>query len=283
MVKTVECIGYFINICTNLVRCFFFKCIFDRISEFGKLQHQIFLACIYCLKDFTGIQIAAFFFVAVQNGFDTHDRIKNIRTGISLERSKPVNIKHIILCSLVGKISVFDCRKSYDFCCLFCILIFDTAVLNDLMEHFLIDICNEVFQTHNTTISCLKRFAVFAIHGTEPKERKLCLRFYKTGLSCTAKYLNEMQFLTFIYYIKDLIRIKKFYTFYDRCKISSRIKGSSVRFQKHARRNLFCVTFFFYINNQCTLIFISKSLIFHLLHHIRNVRLCIRFFLPEVK
>ena len=151
------------------------------------------------------------------------------------------------------------------------------------MEHFLIDICNEVFQTHNTAISCLKRFAVFAIHGTEPKERKLGLRFYKTGLSCTAKYLNEMQFLTFIYYIKDLIRIKKFYTFYDRCKISSRIKGSSVRFQKHARRNLFCVTFFFYINNQCTLIFISKSLIFHLLHHIRNVRLCIRFFLPEVK
>ena len=102
MVETIECIGYFINVCTNLVRCFFFECIFNRISESGKLQHQIFLACIYCRKDFTCIQIAAFFFVTVQNRFDTHDRIENIRTGISLKRSKPVNIKYVILCSLIG-------------------------------------------------------------------------------------------------------------------------------------------------------------------------------------
>ena len=92
-----------------------------------------------------------------------------------------------------------------------------------------------------------------------------------------------MQFLTFIHYIKDLIRIKQFYTFYDRRKVSRRIKGSSVRFQKHTRRNLFRVTFFFYIYNQRALVFISKSLVFHLLHHIRNVRLCIGFFLPEVE
>ena len=62
----------------------------------------------------------------------------------------------------------------------------------------------QIFQTHNTAVSCLKWLAIFAVHGTKTKEGKLCLRFYKTCLPCAAEYLNEMQFLTFIHYIKDL-------------------------------------------------------------------------------
>ena len=92
-----------------------------------------------------------------------------------------------------------------------------------------------------------------------------------------------MEFLTFIYNIKDLIRLEKFHTLYDGSKVCGRIKGSSVRFQKHARRDLLGVALFFYIYNKSTLILIGKSTFLHILYHIRNVRLCIGFFFPEVK
>ena len=228
MVKTVECIGYFINVCTDLMRCFFFESILNGTSEFCQLQHKVLLACIDSRKDFSCFKISAFFFITIENGFDTNDRIQDIRTCISFEGSKTINIKHIIFGCLIGQVTIFDCRKSYNLRCFFCILIFDTSVLDNLMEHLFVNICDEIFQTHNTALSCFERFSVFSIHGTKSKERKFRLRFYKSGLSCTAEYLNEMKFLTFVYYIKNFIRIKEFDTLYDRCKICCGIQRSSV-------------------------------------------------------
>ena len=74
MVKTVECIGYFINVCTDLMRCFFFESILNGTSEFCQLQHKVLLACIDSRKDFSCFKVSTFFFITIENGFDTNDR-----------------------------------------------------------------------------------------------------------------------------------------------------------------------------------------------------------------
>ena len=56
----------------------------------------------------------------------------------------------------------------------------------------------QIFQTHNAAISCLKRFAVFSVHGTESDMGQFHIRSDESGLSCTAEYLYEMHALTLI-------------------------------------------------------------------------------------
>ena len=103
------------------MRCFLFISIRDHLIEFGCFQHQRFLTVTSCRQNLQGIQITAFFFISVQDRFDTNGCIQNIRTGISFKRCKSFNIKNIIFGCLVGQVSVFDCRKSYDFCSRSCI------------------------------------------------------------------------------------------------------------------------------------------------------------------
>ena len=92
-----------------------------------------------------------------------------------------------------------------------------------------------------------------------------------------------MKFLTLINNVKDLIRLEELHTLYDRSKVCGCIQGSSVRFQKHARRDLLGIALFFYIYNKCSLILIGEPTFLHILYHIRNVRLRVGFFFPEVK
>ena len=49
-----------------------------------------------------------------------------------------------------------------------------------------------------------------------------------TGLSCAAEYLNKVEFLTFIYNIKDLIRLEQLHTLYNCGKVCSSIKRCPV-------------------------------------------------------
>ena len=127
---------------------------------------------------------------------------------VFLKGCKAVNIKDVIFGRLVGKISVFDCGKSYDLGSIFASLSLHCDSPRSC-DTFLINVCDQVLQTHNTAFSCLKRFTVFSIHGTETKEGKLGLRIYKTGFSCAAEYLDKGELLTFVYNIKDLIRLER--------------------------------------------------------------------------
>ena len=92
-----------------------------------------------------------------------------------------------------------------------------------------------------------------------------------------------MHFLTFIYHIDDLIRVVELHTLYNRSQIRGRIQRSSIRFEQHARRYFLGVCIFLHINDQCIITHISISAIFHLLYHIRNIWLCIRLALPQIK
>ena len=212
------------------MRCFLFISIRDHLIEFGCFQHQRFLTVTSCRQNLQGIQITAFFFISVQDRFDTDGCIQNIRTGISFKRCKSFNIKNIIFGCLVGQVSVFDCRKSYNFCSRSCIFFFDAAVVHDFFIHFFVDITNQIFQTHHTAFSCLERFPVFSVHGTKTKERQFGIIFYHTCFFGTAEYLNKMHLLTFVYHIHDLIRIVFFHTFHDSSKVCGRIQSSTIRF-----------------------------------------------------
>ena len=85
MIEAVECIGYFVNICTDLMWCFFFKGVLYSCTKTCQLKHQILLAVIYRIKDCTCLKVAALFCETVQNRFDTNDRIKDIRTCITFK------------------------------------------------------------------------------------------------------------------------------------------------------------------------------------------------------
>ena len=54
MIEAVECIGYLIDIRTDLMGCFFFKSVLSTIAcKAGKLKHQVLLTGINCRKDLT--------------------------------------------------------------------------------------------------------------------------------------------------------------------------------------------------------------------------------------
>ena len=197
--------------------------LWDTINEKGTTMNDVVILASF-IQEEAGMpaedaKVSACFHITVQDGFDTNDCIKDVRTCISLERGEAVYIKNIILGSLIGKIAVFDCGKSYDLGSILCIFIFYTAILHDLTIHFLINICDQIFQTHNAAFSCLKRLAVFSVHGTKTKEGKLGLRFYKTGLSCAAEYLYEMHALTLIRQVNNGIRVVILHTHHNRSKI----------------------------------------------------------------
>ena len=283
MVEAVEGVGDFVDVSADFVWCFFFEGVFDGASEFGQFQHEVFLAGVYCREEFSGFEVSAFFFVTVQDGFDSYNCVEDVRTCVSFEGGEAVDVEDVVFGCLVGEVTVFDCGEAYYFGCFLRILVFDASVFDNLVEHFFVDVCDQVFKTHNAAVSCLEWFAVFSVHGTEAKEGKFCLWFYETGLSCAAEYLDEVEFLAFVYDVEDLIRIEEFYSFYDRCKVCCCIKGCSVGFEKHAWRDFFGICVFFDIYNECSLIFVCEALVFHHLDHIRDVWLCVGFLFPEVE
>ena len=103
VVETVKSICQFINIRTDLVRRFLLECRLDHTVQLCQGHHQGFFAVICRSQDLTGLEIAPFFFISVQNRFDPDNGIQDIRACISFKRSKSVHIKNIIFGRLVER------------------------------------------------------------------------------------------------------------------------------------------------------------------------------------
>ena len=156
-------------------------------------------------------------------------------------------------------------------------------ILGDLAEHFLIDIRDQMLQTHDTALSCLKRLSVFSVHRTKTKEFQAGLFFYKASLACAAEHLDEMHLLTLVHHIDDFVRIKQLAALDDGRKVGRRIKRSSVGFQNDARRHFLRVRILCDIHDQCALIHVRIAFFFHFFYHLRYIRLRVRLFFPEIK
>ena len=83
------------------MRCFFFKSRCDHRIKSGQLQHQGFLAGIGSREHLACLRIFAFLTVAFQNGFDPHNGVQDVRPCIAFKGSETLNVKHIILGSLI--------------------------------------------------------------------------------------------------------------------------------------------------------------------------------------
>ena len=147
--------------------CKFFVSIFHHLVIFYQRKHQCFLALAGLLIYLKSCDRFSFFLVFVQDRFDPHDGVQNIRSCVSLKGSKSVYIEDIIFGSLIGQIPVLDCSHTYRFRSVLRFLFLYSTVVCDLLVHFLLNLSDQILQTHNTTFSCLKWFAVFSIHGTE--------------------------------------------------------------------------------------------------------------------
>ena len=282
MIELIKVVRKIIDICTQLMRSCLFIYIIDHFIEFHYLKHQRLL-CIILSRSDRSVKNSAILSIFLEDRLNSNDCIKNIRSCISLKGSKSVNIKDIILRSLVRKISVLDRCKSNFFCCTSCIFFLYCTVVHDLLIHLIINLTDQILKTHNTAFSCLKRLTIFSVHCTKSKECKFCLRFYNSCLLRTTEYLHKMQFLTLINNIDHLIWIIQFLTFYQCSKICCIIQRSSVRFQNHTRRNLFFICLFCNVYYKRTLIIMCESFLLEHLNHIRNICLGICFTFPEIK
>ena len=85
-----------------------------------------------------------------------------------------------------------------------------------------------MFQTHHAAFSGLERLSIFSVHRSEAKERKLCILAHDSGLLRAAEYLDKMKFLTLVNHIDHFIRMIKFFSFNQRCKVCGIIKRGTV-------------------------------------------------------
>jgi hypothetical protein len=108
------------------------------------------------------------------------------------------------------------------------ILVFDASVFDNLVEHFFVDVCDQVFKTHNAALTGFERFSVFPVHRTESEKFQSCIRAHDPRLFCTAEHLCKVKFLTFIYYIDNFVRLIIFFPLYKCCKICRIIERRSV-------------------------------------------------------
>ena len=156
----------------------------------------------------------------MQNGLNPDDRIQNIWARIPFKGGKAVNIKNVILRSLIRQIAIFHSRKRHDPGNLLSLFLTHSTVFCNLTVHFLIDLTNKAFQAHNAAFSCFKRLAALAVHRTESDMQKFRFRLHQSGFPCTAENLFKIQVLTFIRYINHFIRLIFVHTIHDRCQIS---------------------------------------------------------------
>ena len=168
MVKLVERVRQIINVRTDLMGRSFLTGTVHHCIEAAQLTHQIFFGSALCLLQTQVFQALSLLLILGKDRFNTHDCIQNIRTRVSLEGSEAINIENIVLRSLIGQISVFDCGKTDDFGDLSCLFLRQImTAFGYLTVHFLVDIADQVFQTHNAALSRLEGLSVLAVHRAE--------------------------------------------------------------------------------------------------------------------
>ena len=149
------------------MRCFLLECVLHNAVETGYGKHQSFLAVALRCQKCAFLQFISLFFIFSEDGFCTNDRVQDVRTGVSLEGSKSLNIEYIIFRCLVGQVTVFNSRQSDNLCRSSCIRIFYAAVLHDLLIHLIVDLADQTLQER--TVSSFTSFAFLA-------QRKHCTK-----------------------------------------------------------------------------------------------------------
>ncbi len=230
MVEVVECIGQVVNIGANPVGRLLLRRALYHGAELHQGHFQHFFRKVACLQECLFLQLSSLLLIFVQNGLDSHNGVENIRSRISLKRGEPVNVEHIILGNLVGKIPVFQRGERHHFRHLRGLFLRHLASLPDFAVHLLFGLLHQALQPHHAAVPGLKRFAVTAVHGAVAQKLQFRLRLHQPGFAGTAEYLFKIQFLTFIRYINNLVRIVQPHPFHDSGKIRGIVEGRAIGF-----------------------------------------------------
>ena len=94
-------------------------------------------------------------------------------------------------------IPILNRRKPYNPSRLLCFLLPDLRIAGNLPIHLLIDIRNQILQTHDTALTGLKRLPILAVHGSEHEMNHGGVFLYIAGLFGHPEYLDKMQLLAF--------------------------------------------------------------------------------------
>ena len=283
MIEMIKGIGQIIDVCADLVR----RNLVCRVPDHGVELHQshlqLFLRAASRLQKRKPFQVSALLRIFVQNGFDTDNCIQNIWPRISFKRGKAVNVKHIVLGSLVGKVTVLQSGKSHRLCHLHGFFLRHFPSLPDLPVHLILRLLHQDIQSHDTAVPGLKGLAVAAVHGAVSQELQLRIRPHQLCLAGTAEYLFKVQFLTFIRNIDNLIRRVQAHTLHDGSQIRGIVQGRAVRLQDHAGRHLFGVGFLLHVHHQSAVADIGPAALLHVCHHLRDQIVHIALALPQIE
>ena len=90
------------------------------------------------------------------------------------------------------------------------------------------DLLNQLFQTHDSALTCLKWLSVLSVHGAEAQENHGGIFLHNTCLLSHPEYLLKVHSLAFIHHVNIAVRLKILFPFHNGCQIGCGIKRSSV-------------------------------------------------------
>ena len=138
-----------------------------------------------------------------------------------------------------------------------------------------------MLQTHDTTVSGLKRFSILAIHGTKTDMNHRGFRFYISSLLRYTEDLLKVKLLTFVCNINVFYWLEVLLTLQDSSQVRGCIQSSSVRLADDTRRQLLGVDRFGYVYNQSALALVCQAFVLQILDQPRNILFRIALAFPE--
>ena len=237
------------------------ECRFCYLAETAERHLKCFLCLALSRTDRNHFSIrTAQFLVFLQNGLDADDHILDMWTCISLKGNKAVYIENVIFGRLIRKIGIFKCRQTDNLRRACHLVRRNLLLLLNLLIYLLIDILDQVLQTHNTALTCLERTTVLAVHRTEAQEDHRRIFFDDARLLRHTEYLDKMKLLALVYDVNVAVRMEILLTFDDRRQIGSRIQRRTIGFADDTRRIFLRIPFLCDIDNQRAIALIGKTL-----------------------
>ena len=232
-----------------------------------------------------------------QNAFNPHRLVQQIRTGLALEADEAIQIEHVARRARVREIGELE-RGDRDFVRDFFELrrrkVAADLGFGDPCARFVHGHFDQIGQAQHAAGARLERFAVGAVHRAEAdvfERRSLGVARERGG----AKHLLEMVGLALIDDVKTQIRIDLLSPLDDGREIRRAVHRRPFRRDDEQRRrergvdHAAVVEFLLFgfaagdVHDQSALVLHEEPFGAQIGHHVRNVRIGVRFAVPEVE
>ena len=248
------------------------------VGEPGDGQHQILLRSCLRRQDRRG-----FFAVAGEDGLHTDDGVEDIGAGVALEGGEAVDVKDVVLGSLVGEVAVLEGRHGNLSGGVVHGVARDDLVLPHLFGDEVGDLGNQPFQPHDAALPGFEGLAVLAVHGAEADVLQLRLRTDDAALAGGPEDLLKVEALPLVHDVEDLVRVEELFPLHHGGEVGGGVEGRAVGLDEDAGRHFLLVRLLADRHDQRAVALHQQTPGLHVLQHRRNVGLSVALAVPDVK